>query len=994
TIPSSGSTTTVPFAVNDNQFAVDNNKSWTSSNATGTANLGANTQLGNVYYIATPDIVKSATIAFSTVTSLEFTISIYAVSAGNGLTKVYTSQKFNRNIANAQYSLTEFVFAEQQLLQPGYYFFTADQLTSEALNVVSDKEANCIFRVSADGTMLEEICGSVSPITGQLSMIGNLALRVNLASHVAVTPKRNAKNVPVNAPVTVEFMRNRTLVNAPAITITPNPGGVVPSVTGNKLTIAHNAFAYNTTYTVTVNANSVSELWEGITWSFTTQPDPTQCNTPLNPSVSGLTYTSALLSWEETGIATSWEIKYGAPGFDPTSTAGTWMHVTTKPYRLNGLTNNTTYDYYVRAVCPEGGTTAWSDKVTFTTPIDCENHALPIFEDMEDGMPRCWTVVDANNDGITWKVEKNTSSPYGYNSSPSSLRYSGYMGQPTSNVVADDWMFSPVIHMEQGRIYKIRFWYKKTGSMGTDKLAVYVSDGKTKAAAQASADNKLWSVEGTAITTAWKQQELSVTGKDGDFYFALHSYSAQTTYYLAVDNIEIEEIANRDAGVTAILSPVNGHDLTAAETVQVKVKNFGASELPSIPVTFSLDSGTAIPNETVPGPIASGQEVTYTFSTKADLSAGGVHTIKASTKLSRDENDKNDSYTIAVENRVCPIKSIPYGEGFDYNSNSILPNECWMVINMPSSTGWNVQTTNDTPSGGGKRARHRYTDGSDSWLITSAIAIPASGATLQFESKIGEPGEYGSGKSSVLVTTNANREKSNFTEIWTPSSAQITDSWTPVAVNLNAYAGQTIFIAFRYQGDGWAHDWFIDDILVDNLDPITLVNTNIKHGDVEVDPRDNFIATFSKDITERSFNNITMTGGGNEIVVTPSISGNKLTLSHDVLEAQTTYTISIPATVIRNFSSPINITYTTGEGTGITNPSLFSPVYPTVTKGDLTVNTSGEATVKIQDLSGRTLAKYASNGVLNLRLNFANGIYLVVIENEKSVSTHKVILQK
>ncbi|MDR1764229.1 MAG: T9SS type A sorting domain-containing protein [Dysgonamonadaceae bacterium] len=69
-------------------------------------------------------------------------------------------------------------------------------------------------------------------------------------------------------------------------------------------------------------------------------------------------------------------------------------------------------------------------------------------------------------------------------------------------------------------------------------------------------------------------------------------------------------------------------------------------------------------------------------------------------------------------------------------------------------------------------------------------------------------------------------------------------------------------------------------------------------------------------------------------------------------------------------------------------------VYPTLSNGKINVATPASATVKISDLSGRTLATYKSSGNLTVDLNYANGIYLVIVESGGQTSVKKIILTK
>ncbi len=90
------------------------------------------------------------------------------------------------------------------------------------------------------------------------------------------------------------------------------------------------------------------------------------CATPTALTATTITAASASLNWTQTGTVAGWQIKYGAPGFNP-ATAGTAIYTTTKPYTLPGLASSTTYNYYVRAVCAPSDTTIWSAVHSFTT---------------------------------------------------------------------------------------------------------------------------------------------------------------------------------------------------------------------------------------------------------------------------------------------------------------------------------------------------------------------------------------------------------------------------------------------------------------------------------------------------------------------------------------------------------------------------------------------------------------------------------------------------
>jgi hypothetical protein len=96
--------------------------------------------------------------------------------------------------------------------------------------------------------------------------------------------------------------------------------------------------------------------------------NPPYCIEVSGVNTTGITATSAVLSWTENGTATNWDIELGATGFSPIGTPT--AAVSENPYTYSGLTPNTSYSYYVRANC--GGTNSiWVGPYTFSTLPTC-----------------------------------------------------------------------------------------------------------------------------------------------------------------------------------------------------------------------------------------------------------------------------------------------------------------------------------------------------------------------------------------------------------------------------------------------------------------------------------------------------------------------------------------------------------------------------------------------------------------------------------------------
>ena len=94
----------------------------------------------------------------------------------------------------------------------------------------------------------------------------------------------------------------------------------------------------------------------------------TSCIAPSNLMSASVTYNAADISWTENNNATEWQIEYGTTGFSQGT--GTVVTITNNPNTISGLTNNTSYDYYVRSICGVGDTSTWAGAGNFQTLID------------------------------------------------------------------------------------------------------------------------------------------------------------------------------------------------------------------------------------------------------------------------------------------------------------------------------------------------------------------------------------------------------------------------------------------------------------------------------------------------------------------------------------------------------------------------------------------------------------------------------------------------
>ncbi|MCA9981913.1 MAG: choice-of-anchor J domain-containing protein, partial [Anaerolineales bacterium] len=135
----------------------------------------------------------------------------------------------------------------------------------------------------------------------------------------------------------------------------------------------------------------------------------------------------------------------------------------------------------------------------------------------------------------------------------------------------------------------------------------------------------------------------------------------------------------------------------------------------------------------------------------------------------------------------------------------------WTTYNLtPVSQGWQLV---DAPVRTGETAFF-HDDGfgtQDSWLVTPRFT-PSSRSELIFWQYQRYPDSYG--KHSLWVSTARQDPKDgDYVELVADLGAGDEQAWQEVTQALAEYAGQEIYVAFRYEGD-FADEWGIDDVTV------------------------------------------------------------------------------------------------------------------------------------------------------------------------------------
>ena len=97
------------------------------------------------------------------------------------------------------------------------------------------------------------------------------------------------------------------------------------------------------------------------------------CPKPDKIKSSNSTPNSIDISWTVNGEETEWEIEYGPTDFINDNDEGTIIsNITSNPYTVTNLDSNTSYEFYVRAVCGEGNKSLWEGVSQRSTLKACE----------------------------------------------------------------------------------------------------------------------------------------------------------------------------------------------------------------------------------------------------------------------------------------------------------------------------------------------------------------------------------------------------------------------------------------------------------------------------------------------------------------------------------------------------------------------------------------------------------------------------------------------
>ncbi len=456
------------------------------------------------------------------------------------------------------------------------------------------------------------------------------------------------------------------------------------------------------------------------------------CPIPTGLTSFGTTSDSTNVTWVANATDTLWQVEYDSAGFI-FGTGTRTLFTTDDTVGIGGLLPNSTYDFYVRAICTGGDTSSWQGPQKIYT--QCVTLSAPYSQDFDlmttstvafscytnDDLSDCWsndltsTNMWAVLSGATGSGSTGPTTDHTLTSSGSGKYI--YLESSSCNGITST-AFSPVLDITTLTNPQLSFYYHMYGTdMGT--LDVFVSND----------NGATWSASLLNVTgdqgNVWKEGIVSLVSYIGDTIQIKFEGTTGTgfTSDMALDDILVDDVPTcpKPTGLTNYTLFSDSVDLTwingAADSTWII--EYGTTG-------FSLGTGTTV------------------NSTNDSVPVGGLTPNTTYDVYLRSFCDVADTslwvgpFTFTTP---CASYTPPYTEDFTTYTFAVNPT-CWdeadgLLTVASSLTYGTSQWTNDdfgNVFGNSNSARMNiWSTGREEWLISPSIDLGTGTIPYQVE---------------------------------------------------------------------------------------------------------------------------------------------------------------------------------------------------------------------------------------------------------------------
>jgi len=274
-----------------------------------------------------------------------------------------------------------------------------------------------------------------------------------------------------------------------------------------------------------------------------------------------------------------------------------------------------------------------------------------------------------------------------------------------------------------------------------------------------------------------------------------------------------------DVACDEVLSPLGTlsdcHDLSNMPIV-INLSNPGVTTLSVIPVFYRINGGPIV-TESYPGPLTSSANVSYTFTTTANLNGIGTYNIKAWANYTSDPVATNDTSVGKLVIIAGAVKTLPLSEDFENFNLCSTVNNCGVTCNLMNDFinenntfgdqhDWRTDNGGPPTAGTGPQVDFLPGTASGKYLYLEST-VPCISLTANLLSPCMDLSSspnpslsfgyhmYGAAMGSMYLDVFVNGAWTN--GIWFMSGDQ-GDIWNTANINLSAWASDTV--TFRWRG--------------------------------------------------------------------------------------------------------------------------------------------------------------------------------------------------
>ncbi len=268
-------------------------------------------------------------------------------------------------------------------------------------------------------------------------------------------------------------------------------------------------------------------------------------------------------------------------------------------------------------------------------------------------------------------------------------------------------------------------------------------------------------------------------------------------------------VVARNVSLDGLTVPASGHEL-GTESIGVKVTNRGTDEMDNITVAYSINGGDAV-EEKLPGSLAPGETLEYTFAGKADFSGKGTYNVEAFVEAEGDMLSSDNSASASCRN-MEPV-DLPYECVFSDLGIDNFESE-WMVINRDgddSTWMFNEWIDNRYGSYGVAGCTGRWNGDmiGDDWLISRPLNLSAGGNSVAFSTR--SVSDDKTEKIEVCVGTSPDPASMKPVK----SYEVCTVDWLEKGLTVDVDADGIYYVAFHAVSDN-GYNIFIGDVRIDS----------------------------------------------------------------------------------------------------------------------------------------------------------------------------------